>query len=212
MKNRYIFIVLLMLLSIGKSFAQDAVQVLDNTAASLEKSGALKANFTLTVSHKGFHQGGATGEIALKGDKFVLTTPEAITYFDGKTQWSYLQSADEVTVTYPTPEELQSINPYALLYLYKNGYTATKGSLTTYKGKPIEEVKLKANQAKANISSLSLYISKINQLPLFIKATLRDGSVNDITINGYQTGLKLDDAYFKFDKKNYPSAEIIDLR
>lgn len=212
MKKRYLFMMLLMLLSIGKSVAQDAVQILDKTAESLEKIGALKANFTLTVSHKGFHQGGATGEIALKGDKFVLSTPEATTYFDGKTQWSYLQSADEVTVTYPTPEELQSINPYALLYLYKNGYAASKGAQTTYNSKPIYEVKLKANNAKANISYLSLYISKVNQLPVFIQATLRDGSVNDIKINGYQTGLKLDDSYFKFDKNKYPSAEIIDLR
>ena len=48
--------------------------------------------------------------------------------------------------------------------------------------------------------------------PVYIKLDLRDGSRNEITINSYHTGLKLPDSVFVFDKKEYQTAEVIDLR
>ena len=58
----------------------------------------------------------------MKGDKFLLETEGVTTWFDGRTQWSYLASSDEVNVSEPTLEELQSINPYSWLSLYKQDY------------------------------------------------------------------------------------------
>lgn len=63
----------------------------------------------------------------LEGDKFTFRGDGVTTWFDGHTQWSYLSSADEVNVSEPTPEELQSINPYALLSLYEQGYKLKLG-------------------------------------------------------------------------------------
>ena len=39
--------------------------------------------------------------IEMKGDKFTLVTPDALTWFNGTTQWTYVERNDEVNVTNP---------------------------------------------------------------------------------------------------------------
>ncbi len=39
------------------------------------------------------------GTIQMKGDKFTLVTPDALTWFNGTTQWTYVERNDEVNVT-----------------------------------------------------------------------------------------------------------------
>ena len=72
-------------------------------------------------------EGTSEGRIRLKGEKFRLDTEGITTWFDGRTQWTYLENSDEVNVSEPTAEELQSINPYAWLAVYKDGYTLKMG-------------------------------------------------------------------------------------
>lgn len=86
------------------------------------QGGGIRAGFTVSAS-----TGSSSGSICLKGDKFVLEAGGVTTWFDGHTQWSYLVSSDEVNVSEPTADELQSLNPYAWLSLYRNGYRAEVG-------------------------------------------------------------------------------------
>ena len=44
------------------------------------------------------------GTVDIKGDKFVLKTPDMITWFDGTTQWSFVERNEEVNVSTPTGE------------------------------------------------------------------------------------------------------------
>ena len=119
--EKYIFSILIALLTLPV-FAQKQAQaklMLDKTAAAFEKAGGVQADFTVEAFNKGGSLGKAIGNIKLKGEKFLLKTSETISWFDGETQWSYLTQNDEVNISTPTEEELQGMNPYALLYLYK---------------------------------------------------------------------------------------------
>lgn len=212
MRKRYLFYILLCVCSVNNVLAQSAHEILSKTAQAFEKAGGIKANFDLAISHNGFTQGHASGEICVDKDKFVLITPEATTYFDGKTQWSYLADSNEVTVTEPTSEELQSLNPYALLYLYKDNYGSSLGTQTTYKGKSVYEVVLNALHPDNNVAQMTLYITRDTYQLLYIQATLRDGTLNDIAIENYKPNVKFAQHDFVFDKKKYPKVEVIDLR
>ena len=114
----------------------DAQDILDRTATAFRQAGGIQADFTVQTYAKGVLQGSSVGTIRLKGEKFLLDADGVKTWFDGRTQWSYLTNSDEVNVSEPTPEELQSINPYALLSIYKQGYHMKLGKTDVYGGKP----------------------------------------------------------------------------
>ena len=112
---RHHIISLILLLATLQCFAQKdakACEILDALASAYGKSAGTEIVFGGTVD----------GTIGLKGEKFVLECAGVKSWFDGKTLWSYIEDSEEVNISTPTPEELQSINPYAMLGIYKTGF------------------------------------------------------------------------------------------
>ena len=214
--RKYIFSVLIALLSlpvIAQQQQSQAKAVLEKTAEAFKKASGVRADFTLKALNDGRLEGRENGVIQLKGEKFMLKTSETTTWFDGKTQWSYMVRNDEVNVSTPTQEELQQINPYTFLYMYQKGFSYKLGTVKTFQGKAVWEVVLTANDKKQELESITLYVTKNTYEPLYILLQQRDQQTrNEITVTGYQTRLNYADSIFSFDKKQYPNAEIIDLR
>lgn len=201
MKRTYL-LVLILFLSVSLSAQKDkqAREILDKTANALQQAGGIRATFW----------GTGNGTLLLKGNQFYLNSGGIQSWFDGKTQWSYLESSEEVNVSNPTPEELQTINPYALLSIYKNGYNYKYAGTKSRNGKQGFEVIL-TPENKQDITSITLFVSQTYQ-PLYIKVEQNNKSANEIIVTSYQTNQPLDNATFKFDKKKFPNAEVIDLR
>ena len=213
--RKYIFSVLIALLSLPVIAQQQsqAKVILDKTAEVFRKAGGVKADFTVKAVTNGLVEGAENGTIQLKGEKFVLKTSDIITWFDGKTQWSYVTKNDEVNVSNPTQEELQQINPYTFLYMYQKGFSYKLGTVKTYQGKAVWEVILTANDKKQELESITLYVTKSTYEPVYIQLQQRGQQTrNEITVTAYQTGLDYADHVFTFDRKAYPTAEVIDLR
>ena len=214
--RKYIFSVLIALLSlpvIAQQQQSQAKAILDKTAEAFRKAGGVKADFTVKAVTNGLVEGAENGTIQLKGEKFVLKTSDIITWFDGKTQWSYVTKNDEVNVSNPTQEELQQINPYTFLYMYQKGFSYKLGTVKVYQGKAVWEVILTANDKKQELESITLYVTKSTYEPVYIQLQQRGQKTrNEITVTAYQTGLDYADHVFTFDRKAYPTAEVIDLR
>lgn len=200
--NKIILLTLALCLSMNLFAQKDkqAREVLDKTANSLKEAGGIRATFS----------GTSDGTLLLKGEQFYLNSAGIQSWFDGKTQWSYLENSEEVNISNPTPEELQAINPYSLLSLYKNGYNYKYLGTKSRNGKQGFEVVL-TPEKKKDIHSIILFVSKTFQ-PLYIKITSNNKSSNEIVVTSYQTNQPFNDATFRFDKKKFPNAEIIDLR
>lgn len=201
MKRTYL-LVLILFLSVSLSAQKDkqAREILDKTTNALQQAGGIRATFG----------GTGNGTLLLKGNQFYLNSGGIQSWFDGKTQWSYLESSEEVNVSNPTPEELQTINPYALLSIYKNGYNYKYAGTKSRNGKQGFEVIL-TPENKQDITSITLFVSQTYQ-PLYIKVEQNNKSANEIIVTSYQINQPLDNATFKFDKKKFPNAEVIDLR
>lgn len=188
---------LLLLLSPLMAQAQNARQILDKTAALISNKGGATANFSMSGKY-----GSASGTLSIKGKKFCAHTAQTTTWYDGKTQWTYVKRNDEVNISNPSASQQQSLNPYNFIYLYKSGYDMTaKKNATGY------EVHLKAQ--KKNIREVYITVNKKYQ-PTQIKV-LNDKGWSTITITNFKTA-KLSDNIFRFNDKDYPQAEVIDLR
>ena len=89
--------------------------ILDKTAKVVGRSGGASASFTMSSASTGT----ISGTIAVKGRKFNARTQQAIVWFDGKTQWTYMRKNNEVNVSTPTIAQQQTMNPYTFINIYK---------------------------------------------------------------------------------------------
>lgn len=191
--------------------AQTAKEVLAKAKTALQNAGGIEASLHIETLN-GQQPSTTQGQIRLKGEKFVLDTPESATWFDGKTQWTYLNDNNEVNITNPTTEEIESINPYALLSLHERGYTYTLGAQTTYKGKAVYEVRLSSPNTRSDILKLTVLLDKSSYYPVYIEGDFQNDVHSRISVSEFKQGVQFNDAFFVFDKNKYPQVEIIDLR
>lgn len=195
------------------SRAQNPVSILDKAATAYENANGISASFTLnTRSEVQKMSESFEGTIQMKGDKFTLITPDMSTWFDGKTQWTYVERNEEVNVSTPSGEELQFTNPAMLLRVYKKGFTpAYIGESTAANGKAAYDIKLTPKK-KGDILSVELQIEKFSGFPAKIKVEAKNGITNTIHISNLKTGVNQSDDFFVFKESEYPDAEVIDLR
>ena len=127
MMKKSVFLAMTMIIFLHplSTFAQKdakAKEWLDKSSAAFSKAGALSLNFTLNirdVSNKLSES--FDGILNVKGTKFHLNTPDNEIWFDGKTQWMLQKDYDEVQISEPSEQEIQALNPAALLDIYKKG-------------------------------------------------------------------------------------------
>lgn len=201
MKKRIILttvVALLTVVCLGQT--TKARKILDKTAQTLNAQGGASANFTL--SSDGI--GSTSGTIAIKGNKFRAQTPEASTWYDGTTQWTYMKKTEEVNVSNPDERQQSQLNPYQFITIYKSGYRLSVKDVTGG-----WEVRLKALNLGRSIQEMYITVSK-QYVPT--KVRLREGQKwSTITISNFKAGNQSDDT-FTFPSKDYPNAEVIDLR
>ena len=179
--------------------AQSAKQILDKAAAVVSAKQGAQADFTINGQNMN-----ASGTIAIKGRKFRATTAQAIIWYDGKTQWTYMKQNDEVNVATPNETQQAAINPYNFIYMYKNGYKYT----TEKKGGNF--VAHLTTTAKKYILEMYITINQKSYTPSQVRYRTAKGWTTIDIRNFKQTSLS--DGIFQFNAKEYPNAEVIDLR
>ena len=196
-----------------QGYAQKADLLLDKAAAAYEESNGIQATFVMqTRSDRQQAAESWEGTVDMRGDRFLLKTPDMITWYDGKTQWVYMERNEEVNVSTPTGEELQMTNPGMLLKLYKKGFTPTvTGESTTRAGKAAYEIELLPKR-KSSIVKMTLQLEKLSGMPASIYVEAKNGMQMTVHITGIRVGLNQPDSLFVFNEADYPDAEVIDLR
>ena len=183
------------------SWSQSARQILDKTAKVIGNKSGARANLQVSSAKLGT----TSGTIAIKGNKFNARTPQAIVWYNGKTQWTYLKKTNEVNVSNPTQAQQMSMNPYTFINIYKTGYNM---NVKNHEGNYV--VHLYAQNQKRSVAELYITINKQTYVPS--KVRMRQGkNWSTINISNFQTK-NIPNASFAFNAKEFPSAEIVDLR
>ena len=116
-----------------------------------------------------------------------------------------MKQNEEVNVANPTEAQLQAINPYTFIYMYKNGYDYTM----TKKGGSYE-VHLTAKEKSRGIQEMYIVVNQKSYTPSQVRMKQSKGWTTIDISNFKKTDLS--DGIFRFNSKDFPKAEVIDLR
>ena len=200
-KTILVSLLLLTTICISAQNATEARKILDKTASVIGRKGGASASFKISNAKIG----STSGTIAIKGNKFHARTPQAIVWFNGKTQWSYMTSTDEVNISTPTEAQQMSMNPYKFINMYKQGYT-----LSMNKSGQNYNVHLVAQNKQRTVQEMYILVNAKTYTPSQVK--MREGQTwTTITISSFQAKNQ-PDAIFAFKAKDFPTAEVVDLR
>ena len=198
--KKHFALIMMLLLCVGAN-AESAKRILDKAAATVSNPGGVMAHFQMISKQFG----STDGEIAVKGNKFHATTPDATIWCDGKTQWTYMNGNDEVNISNPTEAQLQAINPYNFINIYKKGFKLSSKEVgNSY------EVHLVPTKKEQKIQEMYIIVDKNTYHPTHVKMKQKD-KWSTIIISRLKTAT-LNDELFQFNSKDFPKAEIIDLR
>ncbi|MBQ9357067.1 MAG: cell envelope biogenesis protein LolA [Prevotella sp.] len=202
MKTKRLFLgLLLAVLTINACFGQTATQVLDRCAAKVSSQDGATANFAMTSAQ----YGDAQGTISIKGQMFRTQTGTVSMWFDGTTLWTYMAQNDEVNISTPNDQQLQTLNPYNFINMYRSGFSTTMNTTAT-----TFVVHLTATDQQRRIREAFITVDKTSYAPKEIKM-LQGNRWTTFTISNLRTE-RLADTMFRFDHTAYPNAEVIDLR
>lgn len=183
--------------------AETASSILDAMRKQLLAKPAIEAKFTINGG-----QGGVQGSITMAGASFTMSTPQLKEWYDGKTQWTYLRSSGEVSITEPTAEELTASNPFAILSSYSTYYKARR--LDDNNGR--KSVKLTPIEKNTGIDNIVVIADNSGKWPQAINIKFDDGRQISLVIDKIDGIAKPAEKLFRYDAKLQPASEIIDLR
>ena len=194
---------LLTILSAVYASATTADTILKSAADRYQTLKTISASYSATSGSEKMN-----GTIVTSGDKFHISSPQLSTWYDGRTQWTYSPSSNEVNITEPTAEGLQQVNPFAIISAFRRAYKGTllKSPAGTH------TVQLLPLDKKASIRKAVVTFDAKTLYPTLIRLTTDNNAILSIKVTNVVAGKKYPLSTFVFDKKKYPGAEIIDLR
>ena len=186
-----------------------ATELLDKVVAKYNASKGISARFSIENKNAQNQVSGRTsGTLKMQGQCFTLKSQDMMIWYDGKNQWAFMPSSNEVNLSIPSRDEIQEVNPYMILKSYKKEFKSL------YKGKSngLERVELIPLQKNVGIKNILLEIDVTRLYPVSIVVFNSNKTSLNIHVTEYQTGLNFKNSEFVFDERQFPEAEIIDLR
>ncbi|MDR3266139.1 MAG: hypothetical protein LBT24_01020 [Tannerella sp.] len=211
---KLIVIALLFSLStVSFSQSKDAGAILEKTTHKYnEYTGGMEIGFTANLrSVKNNINESFEGTLTMKENKFALNTPDVKNWFNGTTLWTYMVNIQEVNVSNPSGNELQSINPLLFLRNYKKDFNVSYiGESTSHNNKMAYDIVMTPKK-KDDVEKIELQIEKSTSLPSRIVMLMKNDIRNSIIIKEIKS-VDLSDTKFSFPEKDFPDVELVDLR
>ncbi len=184
----------------GTAVAVTADEVTSRAVERFGKSPSVTASFTVDA------QGHSVpGTITVSGDRFHMDVNGMETWYDGRTQWTYSPSADEVSVTEPTAAELAQINPFAIVSSLRDCFS---GSIV--RSSPTETT---VGYTPRNSGAGKLTVTYNGSTSWPSKVVIDNGQdVVTIKVKTVAVGKTPHPSEFVYNKQLHPGAEIVDLR
>ncbi len=190
---------------------KSAKAILDNIATKNKSYTTLKIEFTYTLQNpKTKTNESKKGTLYMKGKKIRLEMAGQVIINDGKTVWTYIANAEEVTIN-NFEENAESISPANLLSNYNKNFKPKLIKETKDGARILQIIDLTPIKANSYYKVRLEIDKKVMQI---VSSTVYDknGSTYAYKVNKMTPNAVLEDKKFTFNKAEFPKAEINDLR
>jgi len=191
----------------------EAKKILDAVSNKFRTFQTPSANFTYRIENaQGKSLSSKKGTVVMKGQRYHVTIPGMELWSDGKLNWSFDKSANEVTIKDVdgatgeiTPQKLFT-NFYDRDFLYKLNGVKREGK------RNLAEIELTPTNKTRPYHKVYLLIDRTTNVFYSARILNKDGNRYSYTINNFRPNSGATDAEFVFNKAKYPGVEVVDLR
>jgi outer membrane lipoprotein-sorting protein len=197
--------VFLVSISLQAQDSQKAKNLLDQVTGRIKSYQNIVIDFKYSVSNpkENLNQE-SKGNVALKGDLYVLNFMGVTRIFDGKKLYSIIPEDEEITIS-SHDEKADALTPSKMLTFFNSGYKYSWDILQNVRGRKIQYVKLNPLSAKDKTRQVLIGIDVQTKHIYNLIKTEKDGTVITFTINSFKTNQPLSKNHFTFTESKYPN-------
>ena len=205
-------LIVITLLALSTSiFAQDQVaqEVIDKLNTTTKAYDNMTIEFIFILENKNQNiKESQQGTLVVAGEKFQLTMNNQTIINDGESQWVYLADMNEVQIIEHDPEE-NMMSPNKIFTISKEDYKYMYVDTQSEKGKRLQIIDLFPKESQEFIKINIAVDAAKNQLE---RITMHDknGGTYTYLVNSFKSNTVIKP--FIFNIKEFPDAEVIDLR
>ncbi len=189
-----------------------AKEILDASNKKISNLKSLKSDFKLELLGGG-NNDTKTGTFYMKGEKYriEMENKELIIMSDNKTAWTYMKATNEIQASAYNPDD-QALSPAKLLTnFYDKEYNYKYVGPRKIDGKTCEVIELTPKNADKAFSKVQLAVDNNRQI-VGGQVWEKNGNTYRYSLSNYKTNITLGDNLFTYTAKEFPGAEMIDLR
>lgn len=197
--------VFLVSISLYAQDSQKAKNLLDQVSGRIKTYQNIVIDFRYSASNprENLNQE-SKGNVALKGDLYVLNFMGVTRIFDGKKVYSIIPEDEEITIS-KHDEKSDALTPSKMLTFFNSGYKYGWDILQNVRGRKIQYVKLSPLNSKDKTKQILIGIDVQTKHIYNLIKTEKDGTVITFTINSFKTNQPLSKNHFTFTESKYPN-------
>ena len=216
MKKLFIISIFTLFAFVGYS-QQDAKakEILEKVTKNTQSLPSIEAKFSFEMSNKAEGiQEKSSGTILLKDKKYKLSIPQMglEVYCDGKTIWTYMLHANEVSISSLDEQTDDLMDPVRIFTIYERGFNYKYLGESVEAGVPVYNIDLIPQKPTGDVHSIKLMIHKQKMLIHGANMKGKDGNQYNVSIKEFKTDGVFKDTDFDFNPVLHKGVEVVDLR
>lgn len=189
--------------------AQETAEAfLDKAVKAMKDDSAVQMDYTYTVyDENGKVVQADKGILRLNGSSYSLLMDDMKVWCNGKVQWSYMSEINEIYITDASSPEAQNLSPLYIMEMYRAGYSAAMNSTngrtevtleTSSPDNNINKVKLQFDASTLRLESMFIYMAGQGYI--------------EVALDAYTAHCTFPAGVYECPLKDYPTAEVVDMR
>lgn len=188
-----------------------AKAILDKVSTKFKSIASLHAKFTQNTESPGGKTTTKNGEVYLKGGKFRIQFPDQTIFCDQQATWTYLKEENEVQINdYEASQE--DITPSNIFNIYDSDFFYLKAENEVINGVICNVIDMTPKDKSRTYFKIRLWIDSKTYIAKKVKIFDKNGYKYTYSITSVNTSIQLTDAFFKFNKAEYPGVTVEDQR